>query len=95
MDVLRTPDDRFVDQPDHASTATSPTPTSHPHRPLHHNADGSWDPLVPTPLVIDRSGTVTRSVRIRGLHDPYGPDPIEAALAALDWPERQYLRPAI
>jgi hypothetical protein len=71
-----------------------------PQRPLTHTdlcthpADGSCDLLVPAPLVIDRS-----IVRARYVSADYltgmDPDAIKAALATLDWPERQCLRRAI
>ncbi len=78
-----------------------PSPRGLPQRPLTHsdlcthNADGSWDLLVRAPLVIDRSGIVRARYVSADYLTRMDPDAIEAALAALDWPERQCLRPAI
>ena len=78
-----------------------PQDDSHPRRRrlagglCTHTADGSRDPLVPAPSVIDRSGTVRARYVSAGYTSRMDPDAIEAALAALDWPERQCLRPSI
>ena len=78
-----------------------PSPRGLPQRPLAHTdlctqtADGSWDILVPGPLVIDRSGIVRARYVSADYLTRMDPDDIEAALVALDWPERQCLRPAI
>ena len=45
--------------------------------------------------MIDRSGTVRARYVSADYTTRMDPDAIEAALAALDWPERQCLRPAI
>ena len=88
MDVLRTPDDRYagVVGRQHLSAHTDLST---------HSAGGSWDLLVPAPLVIDRSGIVRARYVSADYLTRMDPDDIEAALATLDWPERQCLRPAI
>ena len=84
MDVLRTPDDRFVDLPDHASTSRSSTTTSLHNDLSTHTADGSWDLPVPATFVIDRSGIVRARYVSADYTTRMDPDDIEAALAALD-----------